>query len=297
MMGLMLPSSAAVTAGCEQAHVVLACDKKGEVQERAFFGVQLGPAEEGIAILEVISDSPADKAGFRADDVVTRFGDDAVESVEQFVELVHGHKPGDDVLVQFERDGKRQIRTVTLAARQHEVEAFAFAGEGPSMMWLPDEVREEHSDLSGKSVRVEMECEDGKGTVTIEEDGEVETHEFDCPAAGSGNVHILRRGAGGGQFMFAPRMQGLDAESAEKIHAEIEQRMREAGINREQRGGRAMKFLHDDGPSIRFREDKNGRIEAVIRKGDGELVREFDNADDMQDRAPELYEKYAELND
>lgn len=29
MMGLMLPSSAAVTAGCEQAHVVLACDKKG----------------------------------------------------------------------------------------------------------------------------------------------------------------------------------------------------------------------------------------------------------------------------
>lgn len=298
MTGLVLLASAGVAAACEQGHVVLACDKTGEQRERAFFGVQLGPDQEGIEILEVIPDSPADKAGFRSGDVVVRFGDAAVESVEQFVELVRSRKPGDDVQVEFERDGKTQTRTVALAGRADELTAFAFAGPGEPMMWLPEEIREELSDVSGKSIRVEMECENGKGTITIEQDGQTETHEFDCPAE-SGNVHVLRRGAGGGHFLFTPQAAGLDDESAAKIHAEIEQRLRDAGVIGEQHPGRgpAMKFLRSDEPAVRFREDKSGHIEAVIRKGDSELVREFDSASDLEERAPELYEKYSELND
>src|SRR5262245_8907846 len=145
VLGLLPLGWDAALAGRDNFHLV--CDKHEAGRERAFFGIQLGPAEDGVEILEVIEDSPADKAGFRSGDVVLRFAGDEVDGVEGFVEQVRSHKPGDDVQVEFERDGKTQTRTVTLAGRADEVTAFAFAGPGPCMLGLPAELREKLAGL------------------------------------------------------------------------------------------------------------------------------------------------------
>lgn len=48
-------------------------------------------------------------------------------------------------------------------------------------------------------------------------------------------------------------------------------------------------------PKHSFEVNEDGQIEVRIRKGDSELVRLYEDADDLADRNPKLFEKYQEL--
>ena len=67
----------------------------------------------GVRLMGVTPGSPADKAGVRKGDVVVEFGGVAVKDLYQYTDALRAHKPGDEVTVVVERDGKR----MTLAAR------------------------------------------------------------------------------------------------------------------------------------------------------------------------------------
>jgi hypothetical protein len=67
----------------------------------------------GVRLMGVTPGSPADKAGVRKGDVVVEFGGMEVKDLYQYTDALRAHKPGDEVTVVVERDGKR----VTLAAR------------------------------------------------------------------------------------------------------------------------------------------------------------------------------------
>ena len=67
----------------------------------------------GVRLMGVTPGSPADKAGVRKGDVVVEFGGMAVKDLYQYTDALRAHKPGDEVKVVVERNGKR----VTLAAR------------------------------------------------------------------------------------------------------------------------------------------------------------------------------------
>ena len=100
------------------------------VTSRAFLGVSsqtLTPeirrqfdfgAEEGAVVVEVTAGSPAENAGLRPGDVITRFADKPVRTAEELVELVRAGKPGDQVEVVWVRGGNERRATVTLGARQ-----------------------------------------------------------------------------------------------------------------------------------------------------------------------------------
>lgn len=65
----------------------------------------------------VVADSPADKAGIKSGDVITKVEGKAVDSTHPFSSLIAQHSVGDKVAITYVRDGKETTVSVTLAAR------------------------------------------------------------------------------------------------------------------------------------------------------------------------------------
>ena len=71
----------------------------------------------GLRIDGVVPDSPADKAGMQAGDILTHMGGDAVNGLGGFNELLKKLEPGDKVELRWTRAGAEQKATVTVVAR------------------------------------------------------------------------------------------------------------------------------------------------------------------------------------
>ncbi|MGH3278778.1 MAG: S1C family serine protease [Trebonia sp.] len=94
----------------------------------AFFGVQTLPippeaaaqagVSEGLYVEGVVADGPAARAGLRTGDVITSVEGEPATSNTQLQELTLTKKPGDQVSIGYERGGKRQTATVTMAAQR-----------------------------------------------------------------------------------------------------------------------------------------------------------------------------------
>jgi S1-C subfamily serine protease len=119
---------------------------KGEV-EHAFIGISGGtitselakainlPVEEGVIVQSVVKDGPADKAGIEAGgttatingeevrlggDIVTEVDGKKLKSMEQLVEIIQGHKPGDELRLTIVRDGDEKTANVTLGSQPED---------------------------------------------------------------------------------------------------------------------------------------------------------------------------------
>jgi hypothetical protein len=71
----------------------------------------------GVLIDGTSPGSPAEHAGFLKGDVLLSIGDIKLDSVNDFVFALQTYKPGDVVLVRFERDGQKQETRVTLSTK------------------------------------------------------------------------------------------------------------------------------------------------------------------------------------
>jgi serine protease Do len=81
----------------------------------AFLGVASRKTETGGAtILEVTKSSPAEKAGLKKGDIITKVNEDKIESPEDLSKTIHQYKPGDRVKITFKRDGKEQTVSAEL---------------------------------------------------------------------------------------------------------------------------------------------------------------------------------------
>ena len=114
--------------------VVLAADQlisKGEV-EFAYLGirpVQVTPemnqaygigSDTGVLVDEVISGSPAAKAGVKSGDVIVRLDDRKIVVVEDIFAELRQHKPGETVTLEVKRNGETntvEVKLGNLAAR------------------------------------------------------------------------------------------------------------------------------------------------------------------------------------
>ncbi len=113
---------------------------KGEV-EHAFIGISGGtitselskalnlPVDEGVIVQSVVKDGPADKAGIEAGgteaqingeqvrlggDIITEVDGEKLKSMDELVEIIQGHKPGDELQLTILRGDQEKTADVTL---------------------------------------------------------------------------------------------------------------------------------------------------------------------------------------
>ncbi|MFG1706105.1 S1C family serine protease [Nonomuraea sp. M3C6] len=87
----------------------------------AFLGVSVTDATgdvPGALVREITAGSPAEKAGLKQGDLITKIGGTAVDGGDTVVGQVRGFKPGQQVKITYMRDGKTSEVTVTLEEKK-----------------------------------------------------------------------------------------------------------------------------------------------------------------------------------
>jgi hypothetical protein len=112
-----------------------------ENDRRAFLGVATEKSETGALVKEVVSGSPAEKAGLLADDRIVSVDGQKVDGPESLIQIIGAHQPGDKVVVAWTRGKKSMKSTIVLDKPQAPkiVEGFRL----PNMPDMPEgELRE-----------------------------------------------------------------------------------------------------------------------------------------------------------
>lgn len=71
----------------------------------------------GVVVMEVPAGGPADDAGIKAGDVITKVGDYELNAQTTFSEALFNYKPGDKIDVVIDRSGKTMTVSITLGER------------------------------------------------------------------------------------------------------------------------------------------------------------------------------------
>lgn len=105
--------------------------ENGEKIERPFIGISMvdlsdeyslwkyrinipEDVNEGVAVLEVVDNSPASKAGLKKGDIIVKIGEAKVTSIAELRYELYKHEIGESVEFVLYRDGKKQKASVTL---------------------------------------------------------------------------------------------------------------------------------------------------------------------------------------
>ncbi|MFH1314506.1 MAG: PDZ domain-containing protein [Candidatus Eisenbacteria bacterium] len=140
----------------------------------AYFGVD---RREGVLVIEVVEDSPAEEAGILAGDVILKVEGKDVTSTDNLVKYIRKYDPGDEVDLTVKR--KRRTRTV-------EVELGKTAAQAKVMMKgdrAPGKCRIEKIKLPdiekiGKKIKVHHDKNDGKVRIYTYGDDDMEDMEI-----------------------------------------------------------------------------------------------------------------------
>ena len=91
----------------------------GKTPQHAYLGVTVGDSTSGAgaAIESVKSGTPADSAGVKAGDIVTKIDGDAVDNADDLTAKISAHQPGDKVTLTVTRSGATKTIDVTLGTR------------------------------------------------------------------------------------------------------------------------------------------------------------------------------------
>ncbi|NQT96434.1 MAG: PDZ domain-containing protein [Candidatus Marinimicrobia bacterium] len=87
-------------------------------QLRNYFGIK---HDGGVLVSEVIKDGPAEKAGFKAGDIIMKVDDTNISDTDELQKVIRGYDPETQVTIQFIRDRKEKKQKITLG----ETEGFS----------------------------------------------------------------------------------------------------------------------------------------------------------------------------
>src|SRR5919198_2889825 len=95
-----------------------------------FFGAKNG---EGVLVRSVEKGSRAEKAGFRAGDVIVRVDKNPVHDTGDFSHSLHGHRNGEPFRIGIIREKKEQTLTLSLPERRQSGEVFEESFDFPDI--------------------------------------------------------------------------------------------------------------------------------------------------------------------
>jgi len=189
--------------------------KKGKVV-RGFLGVGIESinkksqdafdlkAPEGALVTTVEAGKPADKAGLKHDDIITKVDDVAVKTNRDLIDYVSGKGPGSKITIAFLRDGKEKTAGATLEERLE-------SGEKPA--------KEEEDSKGGRQKMLGLDLDDltpqARRTYGLDREiqkGVVITHVKPVSPAGDANL------AEGDVIL---EVNGVAVGSVEELQAQI----------------------------------------------------------------------------
>jgi C-terminal processing protease CtpA/Prc len=117
-----------------------------------YFGVDEG---EGVLVLEVVDDSPAEDAGIKAGDIILKIDGKEIEDTDELVKYVRKSEPGEEIEITLKR--KRRTQTVEAelgeapGIRKQFMREFKMPGKGrvKRIMIDSDNLRDEIEDEIG----------------------------------------------------------------------------------------------------------------------------------------------------
>jgi serine protease Do len=90
----------------------------GRGGDDAFLGVQGDPEAKECRLLRIVPGSPAEKAGLKENDVVTRFGKRTINGYDELVAQIERRRPGDAVTLEVQRGDESVTVRVVLGKRE-----------------------------------------------------------------------------------------------------------------------------------------------------------------------------------
>ncbi|MCR9247545.1 MAG: PDZ domain-containing protein [bacterium] len=102
------------------------------VPEGAWLGVYLAADREEAAVTEVVPDSPAQKAGLKAGDVILAVGDTKTPTRSKLIATIGAADPGDRVALKIKRGTKSTVVVVKLGKRPSEIAVAESARPAPA---------------------------------------------------------------------------------------------------------------------------------------------------------------------
>lgn len=81
---------------------------------KAFLGLTSEKTDGGVKVTEVRKDSPAEKAGLKKDDIITKIGDTKIEDTDDLYDAVGKLNADSKVDITYKRSGKESKATATL---------------------------------------------------------------------------------------------------------------------------------------------------------------------------------------
>lgn len=89
----------------------------GSASTEAWLGVQQDPESTACKFGKITENSPAQKAGFKVGDIVTKFDGKVITTYRQMTDILQAKKPGDKVAVELKRGNEVINATVTIGRR------------------------------------------------------------------------------------------------------------------------------------------------------------------------------------
>ena len=139
---------------------------------RNYFGIK---EKEGVIVLKVYKDSPAEKGGIKEGDLILSFKSQPVKTTRELVRMVSSSGIGENIPVKIMRSGKEMLVNITVANMPKETEANA-----PEST---DQDKENRASYRGMTVadlvpfnmqKFNIQAEDGVVVVKIEEGSSAE---------------------------------------------------------------------------------------------------------------------------
>ncbi len=92
------------------------CRANAAVDEQGYLGMAISWSEDpkGAKVDRLADGSPAEKAGVKAEDIVTQIDKKSFDNVEDVIAYVRGKKPGDKVTLTVIREKKEKQIDVTV---------------------------------------------------------------------------------------------------------------------------------------------------------------------------------------
>ena len=118
-----------------------------------YFGVSDGA---GALITEVAEDSPAEKAGLKAGDIIVAIGSEEVEDYDDVIEIVGEQEPGDEIEVKVLRNSRKMSVEVSVGEREEDLVWNSYLDIDP-MVHMPKIRRELQDGLEEIELIVDMQ--------------------------------------------------------------------------------------------------------------------------------------------